>query len=249
MAGFADTEILKNLGGNVLFSGDKSNLFSEGSSTLNQARAAGADVDAPKENSGLSMDTMGKLFGGFQALSGLAAASQAASSQRSALKIQQSQNNINRILAKGEFDRKMTGLFQAHRDLEEQSMQQHQQRQRDYQQKMGSLKVMQAERGMSGTSAAETANQLTRSNLAAEQIMIKNMEKQERAMMYQREGLSDARLAQELGFDMQDANIRAQLQTPAWTQVMGAVPDLAIQGYNTYFNFVKDSGRSDNVTD
>ena len=50
-------------------------------------------------------------------------------------------------------ERQMTGLFQAHRDLEEQTVQAHAQRDTAYQQKMGSLRVMQAERGMAGTSA------------------------------------------------------------------------------------------------
>ena len=134
---------------------------------------------ADAENNDMSMDSMGQMMGWMQALTGLAAGFEGAANQRSALKIQQIQNRINRRFAKAEFDRKMTGLFQAHRDLEEQSVQAHMQRQKAYQQKMGSLRVMQAERGMSGTSAAETANQLTRSNLAAEQILIKNMEKQQ----------------------------------------------------------------------
>ena len=113
---------------------------------------------------------------------------------------------------------------------------------------MGSLKVIQAERGMAGTSASETANQLNRSNSIAEQIMIKNMQKQQRTLMYQREGIADQRVAQELNFDMQDANIAAQLQTPAWLQALQGAPDHLIGGYNTYFNFVKNDGRRGSVT-
>tara|TARA_R100000664_G_scaffold33580_1_gene51114 strand:+ start:121 stop:738 length:618 start_codon:yes stop_codon:yes gene_type:complete len=202
---------------------------------------------ADAENNDMSMDSMGQIMGWMQALTGLAAGFEGAANQRSALKIQQIQNRINRRFAKAEFDRKMTSLFQAHRDLEEQSVQAHAQRQKAYQQQMGSLRVMQAERGMSGTSAAETANQLTRSNLAAEQIMIKNMEKQQRAMMYQREGIADARLAQELGFDMSDANLRSQLQNPVWGQLMAQSGQYALDGLNTYYSFVKDTGRSDDA--
>ena len=192
---------------------------------------------------------MGATMGLLQGLTGLAGSYQAVQNQRSALRIQQVQNRINRRFAKANFERQMTGLFQAHRDLEEQSVQAHRQRQADYLQKMGNLRVMQAERGMSGTSAAETANTLTRSNLAAEQILIKNMEKRQRAMMYQREGLADQRLAQELGFDMSDANTAAQLQTPVWAQFALQAPNQIIGGYNTYFNFVRNTGRSTGVTE
>ena len=199
----------------------------------------------PTEGGGMSM---GAMMGLTQALTGLAGSFQDVANQRSALKIKQIQNRINKRFAKAQFERQMTGLFQAHRDLEEQAVQAHAQRDAAYQQKMGSLRVMQAERGMAGTSAEEQANQLSRSNLVAEQIMIKNMENQQRAMMYQREGLADQRLAQELGFDMQDANMRAQLQTPAWLQGLMAAPDHLIGGYNTYFNFVKNDGRRGSVT-
>jgi hypothetical protein len=68
-------------------------------------------------------------------------------------------------------------------------------------------------------------------------------------MMYQREGIADARLAQELGFNMQDANIRAQLQTPSWLQGLMTAPDHAIGGFNTYFNFVRNNGRGMDVTE
>ena len=200
----------------------------------------------PTEGGGMSM---GAMMGLTQALTGLAGSFQDVANQRSALKIKQIQNRINKRFAKAQFERQMTGLFQAHRDLEEQAVQAHAQRDAAYQQKMGSLRVMQAERGMAGTSAEEQANQLSRSNLVAEQIMIKNMEKQQRAMMYQREGLADQRLAQELGFDMQDANIRAQLQTPAWLQGLMTAPDHAIGGFNTYFNFVRNNGRGMDVTE
>ena len=218
-----------------------------GYSTLFEASQAGADITAPTaESGGMSM---GAMMGIMQAVSGLAGSFEQVKNQRSALKIRQIQNRINKRLAKAQFERQMTGLFQAHRDLEEQAVQAHAQRDAAYQQKMGSLRVMQAERGMAGTSASETANQLSRSNLIAEQIMIKNMEKQQRAMMYQREGIADQRLAQELGFDMQDANIRAQLQTPSWLQALQGAPDQIIGGYNTYFNFVRNNGRGMDVTE
>ena len=208
--------------------------------------AAEAMLPSATKESGMSM---GAKLGIMQAVSGLAGSFEQVKNQRSALKIRQIQNRINKRLAKAQFERQMTGLFQAHRDLEEQAVQAHAQRDAAYQQKMGSLRVMQAERGMAGTSASETANQLSRSNLIAEQIMIKNMEKQQRAMMYQREGIADQRLAQELGFDMQDANIRAQLQTPAWLQALQGAPDQIIGGYNTYFNFVRNNGRGMDVTE
>ena len=200
----------------------------------------------PTEGGGMSM---GAMMGLTQALTGLAGSFQDVANQRSALKIKQIQNRINKRFAKAQFERQMTGLFQAHRDLEEQAVQAHAQREAAYQQKVGKLKVMQAERNMAGTSAQEQAKQVFRSNSIAEQIMIKNMEKQQRAMMYQREGIADQRLAQELGFDMQDANIRAQLQTPAWLQGLMTAPDHAIGGFNTYFNFVRNNGRGMNVTE
>ena len=198
------------------------------------------------EDSGMSM---GAVMGMTQALTGLAGSFQDAANQRSALKIRQIQNRINKRFAKARFEREMTGLFQAHRDLEEQAIQAHAQRDAAYQQKMGSLKVIQAERGMAGTSASETANQLNRSNSIAEQIMIKNMHNQQRTLMYQRQGIADQRVAQELGFDMQDANIVAQLQTPAWLQALQGAPDQIIGGYNTYFNFVRNNGRGMDVTE
>ena len=216
----------------------------------NPMSALNRQMDLPSATeSGMSNETMGAMMGIMQAASGLAGSFQDLANQRSALKIKQIQNRINKRLAKAQFERQMTGLFQAHRDLEEQAVQAHAQRDAAYQQKMGSLRVMQAERGMAGTSAQETANQLSRSNLIAEQIMIKNMEKQQRAMMYQREGIADQRLAQELGFNMQDANIRAQLQTPAWLQALQGAPDQVIGGFNTYFNFIKNTGRGMDVTE
>ena len=197
---------------------------------------------------GMSNETMGKIMGTAQALSGLMGQFDAVKNQRSALKIKQIQNRINARFAKANFERKMTGLFQAHRDLEEQSMQQHTQREAAYQQKMGSMKVIQAETGAAGTSATETKDALTRSNLLAEQIQLGNMKKAQRSLMYQREGIADQRLAEELGFDMSNANIASQLQTPVWAQLLAGAPDLAIGGFNTYFNFVKNTGRSDSVT-
>jgi len=203
-------------------------------------------LEAPKD--GMSMETMGAALGTAQALSGLMGQHQAYRAQKQALKLKQAQNRINARFAKANFERKMTGLFQAHRDLEEQSMQQHTQREAAYQQKMGSMKVIQAERGMAGTSATETKDALTRSNLMAEQIMLGNMKKAQRSLMYQREGIADQRLAEELGFDMSNANIASQLQTPAWAQLLAGAPDHAIGGFNTYFNFVRDTGRGGDVT-
>jgi len=213
--------------------------------------SATSDAQGNTPSSGLDLEsrqTMGAVMGTAQALSGLMGQFDAVKNQRSALKIKQIQNRINARFAKANFERKMTGLFQAHRDLEEQSMQQHTQRESAYQQKMGSMKVIQAERGMAGTSATETKDSLTRSNLLAEQVMLGNMKKAQRSLMYQREGIADQRLAEELGFDMSNANIASQMQTPAWAQLLAGAPDLAIGGFNTYFNFVRDTGRSDSVT-
>jgi hypothetical protein len=245
MAGFGEifgmggeAEVPLDFRGNPLFGGDKGNPMGQGSSSINQAKEAGAL--APTEEGGMSM---AEVAGSIQVLAGLAGQFEAIKNQRSALKIKQTQNRINARFAKANFERKMTGLFQAHRDLEEQSMQQHTQREAAYQQKMGSMKVIQAERGMAGTSASETKGALTRSNLMAEQVMLGNLKKSQRSLMYQREGIADQRLAEELGFDMSNANIAAQLQTPAWVQAMQGMPDLVIDGMNTYYNFVRDSGR------
>tara|TARA_R110000824_G_scaffold101924_4_gene241987 strand:+ start:338 stop:1117 length:780 start_codon:yes stop_codon:yes gene_type:complete len=220
-------------------------------------------MDAPTAptDDGMSNQTIGAVMGTVQALSGLAGAFGAYTNQkhaakmgRSALRIKKSQTRINKMLAKSDFDRKMIGLFQSQRDMEEQTAQQHQARDSAYQKSLGSLRVMQAESGMEGTSAAEATAALTRSNLVAEQIMIGNMKKAERSLMYQREGLADQRFAreasaefQEMGFDMQDANLRAQIQTPAWAQVGMQAPSLLIGGWNTYFSFVSNSGRSQDV--
>ena len=244
MAGFSETQALTDFYGNPLLVGDKGNPFSDGSSTLNEARAAGAQgFESPE--SGMSM---GAVMGMTQALTGLAGSFQDAANVRSGLKIKQIEGRINRRFAKARFEREMTGLFQAHRDLEEQAVQAHAQREAAYQQKLGKLKVMQAERKMAGTSTQEQASQLNRSNSIAEQIMIKNMHNQQRTLMYQRQGIADQRVAQELGFDMQDANIVAQLQTPAWLQVLQDAPDQFINGYNTYHNFIRNTGRGMDVT-
>lgn len=207
-----------------------------------------SNIPSSSTDDGMSMETMGAIMGTAQALSGLMGQHQAYKAQKQALKLKQAQNKINARFAKANFERKMTGLFQAHRDLEEQSMQQHTQREAAYQQKMGSMKVIQAERGMAGTSATETKDALTRSNLLAEQVMLGNMKKAQRSLMYQREGIADQRLAEVLGFDMSNANIAAQLQIPAWAQTLAGAPDLMIGGMNTYYNFVKNTGRSDSVT-
>ena len=190
---------------------------------------------------------MGAIMGATQAVAGVFAQHQAYQAQKQALKLKQSEMRINKIFAKGAFDRKMTSLFQAHKDLDEQSMQQHNQREAAYKQKMGSLKVMQAERGMEGTSAGETREALTRSNLMAETVMLGNLKKAQRSLMYQREGIADQRVAQELGFDMANANIQSQLSMPSWVAALADAPDLAIGGMNTYFNFVRNSGRSGQI--
>ena len=65
--------------------------------------------------------------------------------------------------------------------------------------------------------------------------------------MYEREGAADARVAQELGFDMANANIQSQLSMPSWVAALADAPDLAIGGMNTYFNFVRNSGRSGQI--
>lgn len=203
-------------------------------------------LEAPDD--GMSNETMGAIMGTAQALSGLTGQFDAVENQKSALKIKKLQNRINARFAKANFGRRMTSLLQKHRDIEEQSMQQHTQRESAYQQKMGSMKVIQAERGMAGTSATETKDALTRSNLLAEHIQLNNLRKTQRSLMYEREGLYEQRLAEEAGFDMSNANIAAQLQTPTWAQILAGAPDLAIGGFNTYFNFVKNTGRSDSVT-
>ena len=206
------------------------------------------DAIAPAPPSdGMSNQTMGAIMGATQAVAGVFGQHQAYQAQKQALKLKQSEMRINKIFAKGAFDRKMTSLFQAHKDLDEQSMQQHNQREAAYKQKMGSLKVMQAERGMEGTSAGETREALTRSNLMAETVMLSNLKKAQRSLMYQREGIADERVAQELGFDMANANIQSQLSMPSWAQMLMDVPDLAIGGMNTYFNFVRNSGRGGEI--
>ena len=235
---------LMDFRGNPLFSGDKGNPMGQGSSSMNQAEAAGA-LTPPDD--GMSNQTMGAIMGATQAVAGVMGQHQAYKAQKRALKLKQSEMRINKIFAKGAFDRKMTSLFQAHKDLDEQSMQQHNQREAAYKQKMGSLKVMQAERGMEGTSAGETREALTRSNLMAETVMLSNLKKAQRSLMYQREGIADERVAQELGFDMANANIQSQLSMPSWAQMLMDVPDLAIGGMNTYFNFVRNSGRSGQI--
>ena len=202
-------------------------------------------LEAPKD--GMSNETMGAIMGVTQAVSGVAAQHQAYKSQKRALKLQESNMRINKIFAKGAFDRKMTGLFTAQNDLDEQSMQQHNKRESAYKQRIGSLKVMQAERGMAGTSAGETRDALTRSNLVAETIMLGNMKKAQRSLMYQREGAADARVAQELGFDMANSNIQSQLSMPSWAMTLMDTPDMAIGGMNTYWNFIKNSGRGGQI--
>ena len=236
---------LMDFRGNPLFGGDKGNPMGQGSSSMNEARAAGALTPA---DDSMSMETMGAIMGTAQALSGLVGQFDASKNMRSALKIQQIQNNINARFAKSNFGRRMTALIQKGRDIEEQSMQQHTQREAAYQRQMGSMKVIQAERGMAGTSATETKDALTRSNLLAEHIQLNNLRKTQRSLMYEREGLYEQRLAEEAGFDMSNANIAAQLQTPTWAQILAGAPDLAIGGFNTYFNFVRDTGRNDSVT-
>ena len=206
-----------------------------------------AQGNMPTTDDGMSNETMGAIMGATQAVAGVFAQHQAYKAQKQALKLKQSEMRINKIFAKGAFDRKMTSLFQAHKDLDEQSMQQHNQREAAYKQKMGSLKVMQAERGMEGTSAGETREALTRSNLVAETVMLSNLKKAQRSLMYQREGIADERVAQELGFDMANANIQSQLSMPSWAQTLMDVPDLAIGGMNTYFNFVRNSGRGGEI--
>ena len=206
-----------------------------------------AQGNMPTTDDGMSNETMGAIAGVAQAALGLAGSFQAVRAQKQALKLKQSEIRIRKIFAKGNFDRKMTGLFQAHKDLDEQSMQQHSQREAAYQQQMGHLKVMQAERGMGGTSAGETRTALTRSNLMAETVMLSNMKKAQRALMYQREGIADERVAQELGFDMANANIQSQLSMPSWGMALMDAPDLAIGGMNTYWNFVKNSGRGGEI--
>jgi len=206
-----------------------------------------AQGNMPTTDDGMSDETMGAIVGAAQAVAGVFAQHQAYKAQKQALKLKQSEMRINKIFAKGAFDRKMTSLFQAHKDLDEQSMQQHNQREAAYKQKMGSLKVMQAERGMEGTSAGETREALTRSNLVAETVMLSNLKKAQRSLMYQREGIADERVAQELGFDMANANIQSQLSMPSWAQTLMDVPDLAIGGMNTYFNFVRNSGRGGEI--
>ena len=202
-----------------------------------------AQGNMPTTDDGMSKETMGAVVGAAQAAAALGGQHQAYKAQKRALKLKQSEIRIRKIFAKGNFDRKMTGLFQAHKDLDEQSMQQHSQREAAYQQQMGHLKVMQAERKMEGTSAGETRRNLTASNLMAETIMLGNMKKAQRALMYQREGIADERVAQELGFDMANANIQSQLSMPSWGMALMDAPDLAIGGMNTYWNFVKYSGR------
>lgn len=206
-----------------------------------------AQGNMPTTDDGMSDETMGAIVGAAQAVAGVFAQHQAYKAQKQALKLKQSEIRIRKIFAKGAFDRKMTSLFQAHKDLDEQSMQQHNQREAAYKQKMGSLKVMQAERGMEGTSAGETREALTRSNLVAETVMLSNLKKAQRSLMYQREGIADERVAQELGFDMANANIQSQLSMPSWAQTLMDVPDLAIGGMNTYFNFVRNSGRGGEI--
>ena len=88
MAGFSETQALTDFYGNPLLAGDKGNPFSDGSSTLNEARAAGAQgFESPE--SGMSM---GAVMGMTQALTGLAGSFQEASNARSALTSQCTQS-------------------------------------------------------------------------------------------------------------------------------------------------------------
>ena len=241
MAGFAE---MFGMGGGASSAED---AFMESIYAGKPQNLAEMEATANPSDDSMNMETMGAVLGTAQALSGLMGQFDAVKNQRTVLKIKQIQNRINARFAKANFERKMTGLFQAHSDLEEQSVQKHTQREVAYKQGMGSMEVIQAERGMAGTSATETRDDLTRSNLMADQVMLGNLKKAQRSLMYQREGIADQRLAEELGFDMSNANIAAQLATPAWLQAMQGMPDLAIDGFNTYYNFVRNTGRGGDI--
>ena len=239
------TELLQQRAGSTAMGYDPLGVpqVDVGAAQTAQTVGGGSALNA-SEGSGLSM---GAVVGIMQGVSGLAGSFEAIKNQRSALKIQQIQNRINKRFATANFERKMTGLFQSHRDLEEQSAQQHMQREVAYQQEAGRMKVMQAEVGMAGKSAKEAKGALTRSNFVAEQIQIANTKKAQRALAYEREGISDQRLAEELGFNMADANIAAQLRVPAWAQVGADSPGHVVDGLNTYYNFVRYSGTNQDV--
>ena len=138
------------------------------------------------------------------------------------------------MFAKAQFNRQMTAHFQSQRDLEEQVTQQATEADKHFKTKLATTRVAQAQSGAAGQSAIGVTNNLTRSALGVEQIIAGNFGKAKRAGVYQLEAIQESRSAAELGFAMQDIQIKSAMAMPTWLQGLAGGVDDVIGGMATY---------------
>ena len=176
------------------------------------------------------------------AISGLATGVFGAMAAREQMKIKKIEIRMNRMFAKAQFNRQMTAHFQSQRDLEEQVTQLATNADKEYKTKLASTRVAQAQSGAAGKSATGVTNNLTRSALGIEQIIAGNFGKAKRAGVYQLEAIQESRSAAELGFAMQDIQIKSAMSVPAWMQGLAGGVDSAVDGMAVYQQLRPPSG-------
>ena len=168
------------------------------------------------------------------AISGLATSVFGAMGARQQMKIKAIELRMNKMFANAQFSRQMTAHFQSQRDMEEQVTQQATEADKHFKTKLAATRVAQAQSGAEGQSAIGVTNNLTRSALGVEQIIAGNFGKAKRAGVYQLEAIQESRSAAELGFAMQDIQIRQALAQPAWLQGLAGGVDSVVDGMAVY---------------
>lgn len=179
--------------------------------------------------SAFASDVLGSFFG--------------ASQRRSQLKIQQEQSKINRILADAEFERNMEQLFAAQQELKNKATREITSAKEQYKLKQSEIRVAQAEKGISGQSAADVHNDLTQTFGAYRQIALSNLAAKERELVLARGSAIDNRTAQRLS-----GAIPSGSESPLFATFAEA-PLAAIDALMTYYVYRGEVNSPDALID
>lgn len=179
---------------------------------------------------GLTSDVLGAFFGASQA--------------RSRLKIQRDENAINKILSDAEFTRNMEALFNAQQDLKDKATEENLAASKQFRAKQAEIRVAQSERGISGQSAIDVQNDITKTYNAFKQLQLTNLAKAERDLVLRRGAIMDRRTEQQLG----QAISSGSGPNPLFS-AFASVPGASLDALITYYTYRGEVRNPDDLID
>jgi hypothetical protein len=187
--------------------------------------------------------SMAATSGAAEGLTGILGGMQSMSAQRQAIKLKQSENRINKGIVKADYKRDLTSLLAHQDDIDDSVQTAAMKREGDYKKSLGTMKVMQAERGISGKSANASGDALSKANTLSENLMLGNMKIAQRKLLNKREGMASQHDMQLLGLEMDSDMLKSKLGSINWGQIFSAAGAGGMSGASNYINLMKSGGR------